>query len=165
MLATAVAAVATYASVVPCGGDMTDVVVQLYPETLTVGKDAYLYLSYSAPYEVASGTTVSTLNFNGIPYPDMDGKLCSNTAPRYEPVSEYPIASNILLDNDYYELGEVDCPITVGVHSSNESFSVPNAAGQLKSKIQWFSETGSLLLCLKFIITIEAGAAAAEAEA
>jgi hypothetical protein len=155
-----------FAQVYPCGGDMTDVEVQLYPTSLTVGKDASIYLSYNAPYEVTSGTTKTTFNFNGVPYPEMDGALCSDQlfhSSTYGDDGDV-VPSNVFDIERYYQLGAVACPIIVGIHSSNDSFAVPNMDGELKSKVEWFSESGTLLLCLKFLLTIEdAPAAAADA--
>jgi hypothetical protein len=155
----------TAAQVSPCGGDMTDVEAQLYPEILTVGEGASLYLRYDAPYKVVAGTTKTTFNFNGVPYPEMDGKLCSDDFGAAVAASSDDVAAaaNTFDLERYYQFGAVACPITVGVHESNDSFSVPNVGGQLKSKVQWFSESGALLLCLKFLITIEDAAAAVAA--
>ena len=176
VLATTAATNAAISQVSPCGGDFSDVEAKVYPEILTVGDEAYLYLRYSAPYEVDDGSTTTTLTFNSVPYPDMDGKLCTD-APflgwgeddgeerSSEDTEEEPLAANTAALESYFALGAVGCPITVGSHASNESFSIPNMAGRLKSKVQWLSQSGTLLLCLKFLLTIEDADAAAAAQA
>jgi hypothetical protein len=117
-------------AVVPvCGGAFEDIEATIYPsDTLAVGDNAYLYLKYSVPDSVSNGTVVTSLNFNGVPYPDTTSVLCNEK--------------------------DVSCPINQGTYSFNNSFSVPNIEGSIHTKIHWISDTNVLLLCLKLFINI-----------
>jgi hypothetical protein len=134
------------AQVLPCGGSFTNVQGELYPSaTLSVGENAFLALSYTAPETIDGGFTVTSVNIDGMPYPDIKGTLCSTTAPHFF----FP--SNM---EEYEAIQGVPCPIEAGTHSSNDSFAVPNIEGTVRSKIQWFTDGGALLLCLKVIVDI-----------
>lgn len=143
-----------------CGGDFTDVEAILYPSTnLNAGQDAYFYLSYDAPYEVTDGYVMTSLHVNGVPYPDSKSDLCQQQTGLGN--------KGFWMDDDDDEntavMSEgVPCPITAGTHSRNSSFAVPNMDGEFKSKIGWFTQSGTLLLCIKMLVDIvPAGMAAA----
>ena len=143
-----------------CGGDFTDVEAILYPSTnLNAGQDAYFYLSYDAPYEVADGYVMTSLHVNGVPYPDSKSDLCKQQQQQQTGLGN----KGFWMDNDENTVMSegVPCPITAGTHSRNASFAVPNMDGEFKSKIGWFTQSGTLLLCIKMLVDIvPAGAAA-----
>lgn len=136
-----------------CGGDFTNVNAILYPSnTLVVGEEAYMYMEYDAPYEVEAGYILTSVSFNGMPFPDFNSSLCSNSESGITKFLRSPY--NYLKQRTYEKIMGEDCPLTAGQHTKNSSFSVPNDQGTLKTKIAWFSDTGRLLLCLKALIDI-----------
>jgi hypothetical protein len=147
-LAIAVPETKSQAVLPTCGGSFTDVEAILYPSTnLNVGEDAYFYLSYTAPTEVTDGYTITTLNVNGVPFPENRANLCET--------NELGSSFSIWRDDDFSLSDQGNaCPITVGTHATNSSFSVPDVDGQLKSKIAWFSPDGEMLLCIKMIVNV-----------
>jgi hypothetical protein len=147
-LAVVVPGILSQSPLLNCGGDFTDVEATIYPSTnLNAGQTAYFYLSYNAPYEVSSGYVTTSLSVNGVPYPDSKSDLCQST--------EFS-SSGLWMDDDNAQMisDGVPCPITVGAHSRNSSFTVPNMDGSFKSKIGWFTESGTLLLCIKMLVDI-----------
>jgi hypothetical protein len=136
-----------------CGGDFTDIRSYLFPSNeLQPGEEAYLYTEYNAPFEVENGYVLTSITFNGVPYPQFNSSLCFNAESTISKFLRSPF--NYLKSRYYEKLTSVECPITTGQHSKNSSFTVPNDSGILKSKIAWFSDTGRLLLCLKIAAEI-----------
>ncbi len=136
-----------------CGGDFTNINAVLYPsEFLEMGQEAYIYMEYNAPIQIEAGYVLTSITFNGVPYPQFNSSLCSNTESTITKFLRSPF--NYLKSRYYEKLTSVECPITTGQHSKNSSFTVPNDSGILKSKIAWFSDTGRLLLCLKIAAEI-----------
>jgi hypothetical protein len=136
-----------------CGGDFTEVEAILYPSSnLNADQEAYFYLSYNAPYDVSDGYIITSVNVNGVPYPDSRSDLCKSTAK----------FSELLTDSETDDVriavgNEILCPIVSGTHSGNSSFTVPNMDGSFKSKIRWFTESGTLLLCIKMLVEVIPG--------
>ena len=149
-LLTTVPAVAAQAPMMTCGGTFGNVEAILYPSAdLTVGEEAYFYLSYTAPSEITDGYTITTFNVNGMPFPESKENLCQT-----DEASTFSIwrdDDTLLTDGTV-----ISCPITVGTHATNSSFAVPNVDGQLKSKISWFSADGEMLLCVKMVVNVVA---------
>jgi hypothetical protein len=136
-----------------CGGEFTDIDAVLYPsDQLEMGEEAYLYTKYTAPFEIDSGYVVTTISFNGVPYPEFNTSLCSNEESRISKLLRSPF--KYIHYRNYEKMLSIDCPIQSGISSKNASFTVPNEEGTLKTKISWFSETGNLLLCIKILAEI-----------
>ncbi len=134
-----------------CGGDFTDVNAVLYPsDELYMGEEAYINMNYNSPIEVDDGYVITQASFNGVPYPEFNSSLCSESGSLYSLRSAFSFSAFRL----YEKLVSNDCPIAPGFHSKNSSFTVPNVEGTLKSKISWHSSTGTLLLCLKMLVNI-----------
>lgn len=136
-----------------CGGDFTDVDAILYPsDQLETGDEAYLYTEYTAPFEVNDGYIITTLNINGVSYPDFNSSLCSNR--------EFVVSNFLRAPFKYFSYREyekmlgAECPILAGNNIHNSSFTVPNVEGIIKSKISWFSDAGQLLLCIKVVADV-----------
>jgi hypothetical protein len=138
-----------------CGGEFTDIDAFLYPSNqLETGEEAYLYTKYNAPFEVENGYVLTTLNFNGVPYPEFNTSLCSNGESGFTKFLRSPL--KYLHYRTYEKILSEGCPILEGNHAINSSFIVPNDVGTLKSKISWFSDSGSLLICIKILAIIVA---------
>lgn len=136
-----------------CGGEFTNVNAILYPSSqLQEGEEAYLYMSYDVPYDVDAGYVLTSVNFNGVPYPEFNSSLCSNSESAITKFLRSPF--KYFQQRSYEKLIGLECPLTAGEHTKNSSFSVPNDIGTIKTKIGWFSDTGRLLLCLKIIVDI-----------
>jgi hypothetical protein len=134
-LATITSRISAQSPLTTCGGDFQEVEAILYPSSiLNENQDAYLYISYVAPYQITSGYIITSLNINGMPYPDSRSELCSK----------------------FRSIGDSaePCPIMPGTHTSNISFPTPDIAGKYKLKTGWFTDTDVLLLCLKMLIEI-----------
>lgn len=138
-----------------CGGDFTNVNAALYPSnTLETGEEAFIYTEYTSPYEVDNGYVLTSINFNGVPYPEFNTSLCSNGESGISKFLRSPFKYFHL--RAYEKVMGIDCPIKPGNFAKNSSFTVPNDIGTLRTKIGWFSDTGRLLLCLKIVVDIVA---------
>lgn len=113
-------------TITSCGGDFQNIYGVIVPDQLIKNQEAYFYISYDVPYEVNSGSVETTLNANGVIYPDINSKLCDS----------------------------IPCPIKVGSYNHNSSFPLTNIDGNIRSKIRWYSDAGTLLLCMKIMIDI-----------
>ncbi len=134
-----------------CGGEFTDVNAIIYPsDELYEGEEAYIYMQYNSHIEVDDGYVITQASFNGVPYPEFNSSLCSNSGSLYNLRSPFSFSKF----RAYEKQVCTDCPIQPGFHTKNSSFTVPSAEGLLKSKISWYSPTGSLLLCLKILVNI-----------
>uniref|UniRef100_A0A6C0BJ23 MD-2-related lipid-recognition domain-containing protein n=1 Tax=viral metagenome TaxID=1070528 RepID=A0A6C0BJ23_9ZZZZ len=94
----------------------------LLPSPVVPGENATLSLSAEIPAgtTVADGTAKYSLSFNGIPFSPTTEDLCSQVA----------------------------CPLVAGPYT-NSSVSVfpTGVSGKLVTKIQWFDDASTLLLC------------------
>lgn len=134
-VAAIISRIGAQSTVTTCGGDFQEVEAILYPSSiLCENQEAYLYLSYNAPYQIDNGYIITTLNINGVPYPDSRSELCSG----------------FMSTDD----NAISCPIMKGTHTINISFPTPNIDGKYKLKTGWFTDTNVLLLCLKMLIEI-----------
>ena len=113
-------------SVTSCGGEFQSIQGKLYPDELIHGRDAYFFISYDVPNQVNAGTVETSLKINNAIYPIINGNLCNT----------------------------VNCPIKVGHYESNTSFPLTDVDGFIHSKIRWFSDAGTLLLCMKIMVDI-----------
>jgi hypothetical protein len=144
----------TTSAVSTCGGEFTDQKAELYPsDNLGVGQEAYFYLSYGVPREIEGGYIITSYSVDGVPIPESRSSLCEAVA-RDEISDGESNVSSWWTDTSYENpiRDGVPCPITVGQHSSNTTFTVPNIDGAIKSKIGWFTDGGILLLCIKMFV-------------
>ena len=146
-----------------CGGRFENINATLTPQPpLVVGRETYMYLSFDVPDNIDNGYTVTSVAINGVTYPDIKSNLCANDYiidAYYDPASleSYNKLSNNLTYyhyKNYEKFVGIDCPIRPGQYIQNSSFVIPNIEGQMKLKIQWFSTTATLLLCLKTFVDI-----------
>jgi hypothetical protein len=94
----------------------------LLPSPVVPGENAILALSAEIPAGtvVNSGTATYSLSFNGIPFSPTTEDLCS----------------------------QVDCPLVAGPYTNSSVSVFPTGiSGKLVTKIQWFDDSSTLLLC------------------
>lgn len=91
------------------------------PEPPVPGQDATLWFYYQVPdgLTVTAGTAKYSFTFNGIPFSPTVEDLCT----------------------------QVDCPLVPGIFNLTSTSQFPSVSGKITSKIQWYNEDGSLLLC------------------
>ena len=94
----------------------------LLPSPVVPGENAILSLSAQIPAGtvVNAGTATYSLSFNGIPFSPTTEDLCS----------------------------QVDCPLVAGPYTNSSASVFPTGiSGKLVTKIQWFDDASTLLLC------------------
>lgn len=91
------------------------------PEPPIPGQDATLWFYYQVPdnLTVTAGTAKYSITFNGIPFTPTVDDLCT----------------------------QVDCPLVPGIFNLTSTSQFPSVSGKIISKIQWYNEDDSLLLC------------------
>lgn len=91
------------------------------PEPPVPGQDATLWFYYQVPdnLTVTAGTAKYSITFNGIPFSPTVDDLCT----------------------------QVDCPLVPGIFNLSSTSQFPSVSGKIISKIQWYNEDASLLLC------------------
>jgi hypothetical protein len=92
------------------------------PEPPVPGQDVTLWFYYQVPdgLTVTAGTAKYSFTFNGIPFSPTVEDLCT----------------------------QVDCPLLPGIFNLTSTSQFPSGvSGKITSKIQWYNEDGSLLLC------------------
>ena len=92
------------------------------PEPPVPGQDATLWFYYQVPdgLTVTAGTAKYSFTFNGIPFSPTVEDLCT----------------------------QVDCPLVPGIFNLTSTSQFPSGvSGKITSKIQWYNDAGSLLLC------------------
>jgi hypothetical protein len=152
-LATAASLRATENTLIPCGGTFENINATFAPSApLTINEETYLYLSCDIPNTIVDGYIITSITLNGIPYADMKSNLCGNTLTTYYNTTSRDIPFPTY--RSYEKFVGLACPIERGQYIQNSSFIVPNIEGKLKMKIQWFSYTSTLLLCLKAFVDI-----------
>lgn len=107
-----------------CSNDMglfTMISQGFSPEPPIPGQDATLWFYYQVPdgLNVTAGTAKYSITFNGIPFTPTVEDLCT----------------------------QVSCPLVPGIYNLSSTSQFPSVSGKIVSKIQWYNEDSSLLLC------------------
>ena len=123
LLLTSLGLSAATATLVACDPTLTAFTVKAQgfsPSPPVQGKDATLWIDFAVPdgSAVAGGSAKYSISFNGIPFSPTTEDLCT----------------------------QVTCPIQSQNLSSTSQWP-SGLSGKIVSKIQWYDEAGSYLLC------------------
>lgn len=121
-------------SVSDCGKNPLFTITQLTLNPSTSAKpneNVTLGLTYTSPTTIQNGTVVTSVTYNFVPFSPSTALLCTS-AP---------------------------CPILPGTYDGSSWYLMPSGlSGTIVTTIQWYSDTGLELLCIK--MTLKAAAVA-----
>jgi hypothetical protein len=97
--------------------------------TAKTNENVSLGLTYTSPTTIQNGTVVTSITYNFIPFSPSTALLCAS-AP---------------------------CPLVPGEHDGSSWYLMPSGlAGTIVTMIEWYSDTGLELLCIKMTLKAKA---------
>jgi len=96
------------------------------PSAVAANQNVSLVLKYTSPVIITGGTAETAITLNYIPFQPSSENLCNS----------------------------VFCPLGVGSHDSSTFYIFPSGiSGRIITQIKWFDLSGTLLLCIKTVLT------------